>query len=235
MQPKFIHRTPRGSTKMNQKHNHPALPHHISTLSQSNQRAASQVSRQLPILLAGVSSNKIHQRRGQGIVSLQAERLELRANFVHSVRVEALLNDRGHETSELRLLPSLLIGKLGVDKVQSLEGVVNLNAAEQMSAAFLAGVALNGGCLVENLELVCVGSHGEVLLGDYTNDGEESTGGLPALRTSAGVVVGDVALDGDCDFVLRAETVEVSAGKIGVTFGDTVVNEGVEGDRHVDF
>lgn len=102
-----------------------------------------------------------------------------------------------------------------------------------MDSALLAGVALDSGRLVDYAQLVTVGCYAEVVTGDDTDDGEERTGWFPALGTAAGVVVRDVALYGDLDFVLWAVAVEVSAGEVGVAFGDSVVDEGVNG-RHFD-
>jgi hypothetical protein len=42
------------------------------------------------------------------------------------------------------------------------------------------------------------------------------------------VVVCDVAAEGDFDLLGRAAAVELSAGLVGVTLGDAVVDEGVE-------
>lgn len=40
--------------------------------------------------------------------------------------------------------------------------------------------------------------------------------------------MGDVAFEGDFDFVGWAAAVEVAAGEVGVAFGEAVVDEGVD-------
>jgi len=45
--------------------------------------------------------------------------------------------------------------------------------------------------------------------------------------------VGDVAFEGDSDFVCRTMAVEVAAGEVGVALGDAVVDEGVDGGHSV--
>ena len=74
--------------------------------------------------------------------------MELGAHFLHALGVEALLDDGGDESRKLRLLPALLVGQLGVHKVQPLEGVVFLDATEHVHPAALAGISLNSsGCV----------------------------------------------------------------------------------------
>jgi hypothetical protein len=184
-------------------------------------------------LLSSEGSNKIHQRGRQSIVGIKTVSLELGANGIHALRVISLLDDGRNEASELRLLPALLLRQLGVDEVQSVEGVGRLDAAVHMDAAVGAGVALDDGGGVDDLELGGVGLDGEVIAGDDTDDGEEGAGGLPAFRATAGVVVGDVALQGDDDLVGGAAALESSTGEVGVTLGEAVVDERVDGGHYV--
>lgn len=80
-----------------------------------------------------------------------------------------------------------------MNKVKALEGVVLLDATKHVDTALGACVTLDGRALVDNLELVLVGSDAELLLGDDADNGEDGTLGLPALGASAGVVVRDIA------------------------------------------
>lgn len=159
--------------------------------------------------------------------------MELGAHFLHALGVEALLDDGGDESRELRLLPALLIGQLGVHKVQALEGVVLLDATEHVHPAALAGISLDGGGRVNDGQLLCVFGDGDGVAGNNADDGEQRTGGLPALGAAAGVVVSDVAGQLNNDLIGRAFAVEVTTGEVGVTFGDAVVQERVKRGRHV--
>lgn len=42
-------------------------------------------------------------------------------------------------------MPALLVGKLDVDEIKTMEGVLALDATEEVGAALLAGVALDNG------------------------------------------------------------------------------------------
>lgn len=181
----------------------------------------------------GPRSDGVHQRGRQSIVGLEAKVLELLSNLVGLVSREALLDDGRDKGGELRLLPALLIRELDVDKVETLEGVIVLNATEQVNTAVTAGVSLNSSALVNDGELVTVGSDLELVAGDDSDDGEESTLGLPALGASAGVVVSDLAAEGDLDRVGGALAAELATREVGRTLGDAVLEAGVEVVRHL--
>lgn len=117
-------------------------------------------------------------------------------------------------------------------KVEALEGVVLLDAAEEVHAAVLAGVALDGGGLVDDGQLGPVGGHGELVAGHDGNHGEERAGGLPALGAAAGVVVEDVGGERHFDGGGAALAVQLAAGEVGAALGEAVVDEGVERRRH---
>lgn len=68
--------------------------------------------------------------------------------------------------------------------------------------------------------------------GNDANDREESALGFPALGAATGVVVCDIACKSDLDLVGGAVAVEFAALEVWVTFGDAVVDGGVDG-RHV--
>jgi hypothetical protein len=181
----------------------------------------------------GPRGDGVHQRGRQGIVGLEAKVLELLSNLVGLVSREALLDDGRDKGGELRLLPALLIRELDVDKVETLEGVIVLNATEQVDTAVTAGVSLNSSALVNDGELVTVGSDLELVAGDDSDDGEESTLRLPALGASAGVVVSDLAAEGDLDRVGGALAAELATREVGRALGDAVLEAGVEIVRHL--
>lgn len=144
-----------------------------------------------------------------------------------------MLDDGGDKGSELRLLPALLVRELDVDEVQALEGVVLLDAAEHVNTAVAAGVSLDGSILVDDGELVTIGSDLDLVAGDDGNDGEESALRLPALGASAGVVVQDLAVEGDLDGVGRALAANLSAGEVVGALCEAVLEAGVEVVRHL--
>jgi hypothetical protein len=182
---------------------------------------------------SGPRGNGVHQRGRQSIVGLEAKILELSSDLVGLVSGEALLNDGRDKGGELRLLPALVIRELDVDKVETLEGVIILNAAEEMNAAVTAGVSLNSSALVNDSELVTVGSDLDLIAGNDSDDGEESTLGLPALGASASVVVSDLAAEGNLDRVGGALAAELATGEVGRALGDAVLEAGVEVVRHL--
>lgn len=181
----------------------------------------------------GPRGDGVHQRGRQSIVGLEAKILELLSNLVGLVSREALLNDGRDKGGELRLLPTLVIRELDVDKVETLEGVIVLNASEQVDTAVTAGVSLDSSALVDNSELVTVGSDLDLVTGNDSDDGEESTLGLPALGASAGVVVSDLAAKGDLDRVGGALAAELATREVGRALGDAVLEAGVEIVRHL--
>lgn len=187
---------------------------------------------QLPRLLSSVSSDEIHKGRRQCIVCLQPHRLELAADLAHTVRVEALLDDRGNEGSKLRLLPALLVGQLDVNEVETLKWMVDLDATEQVHSTLLASVSLDGGALVDDLELFWVSSHSDLLLRNDSDNREERSFGFPALRASACVVVSDISTQSHFDFVTGAVAVQLSTAEVGITLGDAVVDKRVEVKGH---
>jgi hypothetical protein len=81
-----------------------------------------------------------------------------------------LLDDAADECRELGLLPSLLIAKFGVHKVQALEWMVDHDATKEVNSALLAGIALDGRRLVDYVQFVTVGGYGEGIYGNDTND-----------------------------------------------------------------
>jgi len=101
-----------------------------------------------------------------------------------------------------------------------------------MDAAFLTGIALDGGRFVDDVEFIAVGSYRDGILGDHADDREEGTFGLPAFRAATGVVVCDVAGKGDFDLPGGAMAVELAALEAGVAFRDAVIDGGVN-RRHL--
>lgn len=106
-------------------------------------------------LLSSEGSDQVHQRRRKGIVGLETVGLELAAHLINTLGVEALLDDGRDEGSELGLLPALLVRELDVNEVEAVEGVLLLDAAEEVDTAVLAGVALDSGRWVNTKRCKC--------------------------------------------------------------------------------
>lgn len=140
------------------------------------------LSCELARLLGVISGQGIHQRRAEGIVRLQANLVELLPHLGGLFGREPLLDDGADKGGKLGLLPAGGVAQLDVHKVEALEGVLGDDAAKQVDAALRAGVALDGGALVDDLELAAVGRHLEVVGGHNGDDGEEGTSGFPAFR-----------------------------------------------------
>jgi len=183
-------------------------------------------------LLGRKGRERVHQRRRQSIIRLQSHGLQLLPHLTHLGRIIALLDEGRDERSELRLLPAFLVGQLDVHEIKPLERVVLLDATVQMDAALLARVAEDGDVLVHDLQLVPVRGHFDVVDGDDCDDGEQSALGLPALRAATGVVVEDVARQGDFDGIARAVAMKLAAGEVVAALRQAIVDQRVEGWCH---
>lgn len=139
-----------------------------------------------------------------------------------------MLNDRRDESCELGLLPSLLIRELRVDKVETVKSVRILDSTEHVDSAFAACMSQNDGFGIDDLKLRPVLLDGHVVAGNDADNGEERAGRLPALRAAACVVVGNVALETDDDFIRGAATKQIASREVRVPFGDTIVDERVD-------
>jgi len=183
----------------------------------------------LPALLRSVRRNHVHQIRAQAIIALQALLLERRPHIAHLLRVKALLDDTAHKRRELRLLPLVLLGpEFAVHKVKALEGVVNFDAAEHVHAAVFAGVALDHGRLVDDVQLLAVGGDGELVAGYDSDDAKEGVVGFPAFGAAAGMVEGHIGVEGDFDGLRLALAAKLAAVAVVCLLLDAAVDEGVE-------
>lgn len=136
-------------------------------------------------------------------------------------------------SSELRLLPALVIGQFGVHERQALEGMVLLDGPVHVHTTVLAGVAEDGGILVDDGQLIAVLGDFDLVIWDNGDDGEEGTSWLPALGAAASMLVQDVALQLDFDGVTLAVAFEGASGEVGVSFGEAVVDGRVQSRSHV--
>ena len=146
-----------------------------------------QLGRQLSRLLCRISCDEIHQGWRQNIVRLQPHILQLRANVVHVLGIMARLDDGGNKRGELWFLPSFLVGQFGVDEIKALERVGVDDTTEHVHAAFLAGVALDRGRFVDDLQLLAVRGDLDVVLGYHSHHREEGAFWSPTLAAATQV------------------------------------------------
>ena len=132
-----------------------------------------------------------------------------------------------------RRRPTAFGEKLGMDEIETVERMAFvLDAAVHMRAASLAGVTLDRRRGVDDLELVAVFEHGDVVAGDHGDDRKGGALGLPAFGAAAGVVVGDIALDADLDRPVLAFADQRAAGKAAGAFFDAAINRWVDMNSH---
>src|SRR5436309_9698822 len=117
-----------------------------------------------------------------------------------------------------------------IEAVEWMPGV--LDPAIHMRTAGLAGMALDRRRRVDNLQLVAVLDHFHIVARDHGDDGEDRPCGLPALGAAAGVVVGNIALDGDLDRPVRAFADQGSTGKIAGPLLYTAIDRWMDMNSH---
>src|SRR3982751_720507 len=103
-----------------------------------------------------------------------------------------------------------------MDEIQTLERMVPLDRPVHMDAAGLAGMALNQRVGVDDCELVAIFENRDAVMRSDGNDRKGRAGGLPALRATAGVIVGDAAGDLDLNRLVGAVADEDAAAETGV-------------------
>src|SRR4029077_13621177 len=178
--------------------------------------------------------DQIHERRREAVVGLKAEFLEARTDGPHLVGLGAGLDDRGHEGGEPRLFPTLLLGEFGVEEIKAVKRMrLVLDAAVHVHAAAAAGVALNGGFLIDDLQLVAIRGHADVVAAADADYREPRPLRLSAFGAAAGVVKGYVGADLHGHRVARALTGERATGEVRGAFLDSVIDRGVNFDCHV--
>jgi hypothetical protein len=112
-----------------------------------------------------------------------------------------------------------------MEEVEAVQGMARVvDAAVHMHAAGLAGVALDGGVGIDDLELVAVGRDRKVVARRDRHDGEQRAFGLPALGAAACMVMGGLALDRHRDLVVRTLAVEGAAREVRGSGLDALVD-----------
>src|SRR5262249_42895690 len=83
-----------------------------------------------------------------------------------------------------------------------------------------------------DLELVSIFEHRQILPRDDGDDGEDRAFRLPAFGATAGVIVGDVALDADLDRLVLAFADQGPPGEITRAGFHATINGGVDVNSH---
>ena len=174
--------------------------------------------------------DRVHQRRVEAVVGLQPLAAQRAAHFVHLRGRRAALDDRRDEGREARAFPALLRRQLRMDEVETMERVILvLDPAVHVHATLGARIALDCCLLVDDLQLVLVGRHRQLVARDHAYDRECRTFRLPALGAAAGVVVGDLRVDLDLHLVTGAPAFEGPARESRGPLGNAFVHGGMDG------
>src|SRR5262249_7671876 len=138
---------------------------------------------------------------------------------------KARLDDGRDERRKLRRRPAAVLRQLGMDEVEAVEGMLLvLDTSVHVRPAARACVALNGRLLVDDLELVAVSGHRQLLRRNPRHHGEQRAVGLPAFGASAYVVESRVALQGDGHGRGTAVAGERAAGEIALASLDAAID-----------
>ena len=122
-----------------------------------------------------------------------------------------------------------------MDEVESFERMILLDPTKQVDATVLASMALDGCAFVHDDQLLLVGCDLDIVGRNNPDEGEESSGGLPALGTPADVVVKNVAGDGHLHTgVAWTMAVKLSTRETVTSFGDPIVDQRMKRGCHGD-
>jgi hypothetical protein len=96
-----------------------------------------------------------------------------------------------------------------------------------MNTALFAGVALNGGRLIDDLQLVGVSGHAEAFFGYDRNLGKQRTLGFPALAATANMVMSTLRCHSNLNRFIVAVAMQISTGEIFATSLNAIVDGGM--------
>src|SRR5437667_5286658 len=121
-----------------------------------------------------------------------------------------------------------------MDEVQPVKGVaLVLDAPVHVHAATGARVSLDGGGRVDDLELVRICGHAELVARHHRDLREQRAGRLPAFRAAASMVMSALALDRHDDLPVGAFAIQRAASEAWRRGLDAVVDRGMDGKCHV--
>jgi hypothetical protein len=116
-----------------------------------------------------------------------------------------------------------------MNEVQSIEGMFRIfDAAVHMNAAAAAGMALNCGRGIDNLQLIAIRRHLNLIPRDHGDNREKISRRLPALRTTAGMIMGRLRAYRHRDGVVFAFANERAARKIRLTGLNSIIHRGMD-------
>src|SRR5579871_2715361 len=163
------------------------------------------LGREYALGLRRMGRDQVHERRRQTVIGLEAELLEPGAHCAHLIGRCARLDDRGDEGRKARLFPARLLRQLRVEEIEAIERVLLvLDAPVHVYTATGTGIALDRRLLVDDLELVGIRRHRDLVASANANNGESRPLRLPALGTAARMVERDVRSDTHRDRVAGA-------------------------------
>src|SRR5207237_5063192 len=132
--------------------------------------------------LGRMGRDEIQERRRQAVVGLQLQLLQSCTDLTHASRWESRLDDRGDERAEPWGLPAALLRQLDMEEVEAEEGVsLVLDASVHVHTATGAGVALDGGLLVHDIELLVVRGQADLVSSGYADQRERRDYGLSGV------------------------------------------------------
>jgi hypothetical protein len=111
-----------------------------------------------------MGGDRIHKGRREAVIGLQIQLPQPPTDAIHLIRRSAGFDDRGDESGELGCRPAGFAGEFGVNEVEAMEGMLGvLDPAIHVNTAIPAGMALNGGGAIHDLELVTIRRNAHVV------------------------------------------------------------------------
>src|SRR6266852_148675 len=117
-----------------------------------------------------------------------------------------------------------------MDEVQSVQRVtLVLDSPVHVHAATAARVSLDGRVRVDDLQLVPICGHAELVARDDRDLREQCAGRLPALRAAASVVMSALARDRYGDLLVGTFAIQRAASEVWSRGRNAIVDRGVDG------
>src|SRR5712691_9609435 len=121
-----------------------------------------------------------------------------------------------------------------MDEVQPVQWVtLVLDPPVHVHAATGACVSLDGCGRVDDLQLVRIRGHAELVPWHHCDLREQRAGRLPAFRAAASMVMSALALDRHDDLLVGASAIQRAASEVWSRRLDAIVDRGMDGKCHV--
>ena len=119
-----------------------------------------------------------------------------------------------------------------MDEIEAIEGMISiLDTAEHVDAANLACMPLNRGRRIDDLKLIGIRCHSQVLARYNSNHGKQGPLRLPTLGAATQMIVGAVTLYLDNDRIICTFADEFATSKVRVAGGYAIVDSWVDRER----